>query len=166
MAFKAVVASVTNGAVTLTGTVDNLKAKRAAEADVRNVVGVWRVVNNIMTKPQSVAAEALEANVEWALFTDPVVKQDHINTTVNNGKVTLEGTVNTYFEKAYAEDVVTDLAGVTAVDNNLKVKNPRSYLFWKDIDPSVTLLPLESDGEIKKAYRARFGGRPSWTTKK
>jgi hypothetical protein len=42
--------NVTNGKVVLTGVVSNLKAKRAAEIDARNVVGVWKVENLLKVK--------------------------------------------------------------------------------------------------------------------
>lgn len=155
-----VLATVNAGKVTLTGTVDNLSAKRAAEEDAKNVVGVWKVTNNIMTKPESVASAALEANVEWALIADPVVESYEINTTVNDGKVTLDGTVDTYFEKAFAGDIVADLAGVTAVDNNLKVKDTQSYLFWVEANPTVIPAPRESDEELKEDIQNQIWWSP------
>jgi osmotically-inducible protein OsmY len=108
-----VVASVSHGTVTLAGTVDNLEARRAAEEDARNVVGVWRVTNKIMTRSQVISSTVLDANVKWALIADPVVDKYEINTTVRDGQVTLQGTVDTYYEKMRAENVVADLTGVT-----------------------------------------------------
>ena len=46
--------SVSDGVVTLSGTVRDLAAKRAAEADARNVAGVWRVKNRIKVRPLDV----------------------------------------------------------------------------------------------------------------
>lgn len=155
-----VVASVNNGSVTLTGTVANLKAKRAAEEDARNVVGVWRVTNNIMTKAENIASSALDANLDWALIADPVVDQYQVNTTVRNGLVTLQGTVDTYYEKMHAGNVVADLTGVTGVVNNLKVKDNQSYLFWTAVDPVVTIVPKESDEEIKKDIKSQIWWSP------
>ncbi len=155
-----VTTQVNNGKVTLTGTVDNIRAKRTAEEVAKNVVGVWSVVNNIMTKPQSVEAQTLEANIDWALSVDPVVEQYEINSTVNNGKVTLSGTVDTYYEKVHAQDVVADLAGVTEVENNLQVKNTYSYLFWMDADPAERVTK-EQDEEIKEKSISRSGGHLS-----
>ncbi len=146
--------------MTLTGTVDNLEAKRAAEADAKNVAGVWQVTNNIMAKPRVVTATVLDANVDWALITDPVVDEYEINPTVQNGIVTLQGTVDTYYEKMRAANVVFDLTGVTGVVNNLKVDDAQSYLFWTDVDPVVTVVPKESDTEIKKDIQNQIWWSP------
>ncbi len=43
--------SVNIGSVTLTGYVQNLKAKRAAEQDAKNTVGVWHVKNHLKVRP-------------------------------------------------------------------------------------------------------------------
>jgi osmotically-inducible protein OsmY len=43
--------SVNVGEITLTGHVDSLKAKRAAEQDAKNTVGVWHVNNNLKIHP-------------------------------------------------------------------------------------------------------------------
>jgi len=43
--------SVNIGVVTLTGCVNNLNAKRAAEQDAKNTVGVWHVKNHLNVRP-------------------------------------------------------------------------------------------------------------------
>ena len=155
-----VVASVSRGAVTLTGTVDNLKAWQTAEEDAKNVVGVRRVTNNLVTRAENAAAMALEANVDWALNRDPVVDQYQVKTTVTNGQVTLEGTVNTYYEKLHAGNVVADLTGVLGVVNHLKVNDTRSYLFWTDAAPAATVAPGQSDATIKKDIQRHIWWSP------
>lgn len=155
-----VVVSVNRGAVTLAGTVDNLKAWRAAEEDAINVAGVRRVTNNLVTKAENAASTALEANVDWALNADPIVDRYQVKTTVTNGLVTLRGTVNTYYEKLHAGNVVADLAGVMGVVNNLSVNDTRSYLFWTDARPAATVAPWRSDAAIKKDIQRHIWWSP------
>ncbi|CAA9309497.1 MAG: hypothetical protein AVDCRST_MAG56-6107 [uncultured Cytophagales bacterium] len=155
-----ILASVNRGAVTLTGTVENLKAWRAAAEDAQNVAGVRRVTNNLVTRAENAASAALEANVDWALSVDPVVDQYQVKTTVTNGLVTLRGTVNTYYEKLHAGNVVADLAGVMGVINNLSVNDTRSYLFWTDPDPAATAALRKSDATIKKDIQRHIWWSP------
>jgi hypothetical protein len=51
--------------VTLTGTVDNLKAKRAAEQDAKNTVGVWRVTD--LLKVIGRVGEFLVDDRDWSI---------------------------------------------------------------------------------------------------
>jgi osmotically-inducible protein OsmY len=135
---------VTNGVATLTGTVDNLKAKRAAEADAKNTMGVWRVRNRIAVRPRIVpAASQLASRVSEALGRDPYVERFDVNVTAINGKVYLDGEVNTSFEKRQAEEVASRVNGVVTVKNNLEYdyewawkpdweikEDVESQLFW------------------------------------
>jgi osmotically-inducible protein OsmY len=112
--------SVSDGTVTLSGSVDSLAAKRAAEADARNVVGVWRVKNRLKVRPPSTVTNTeLEADVLEAFDRDPYLVRWDIEVEANYGLVTLSGTVNTSFEKKRAEYVAEGVPGVTAVLNRL-----------------------------------------------
>jgi hypothetical protein len=51
---------VDNRIVTLSGVVDNLKAKRAAEQDAKNTWGVWRVKNLLTTRPVAPTKMAID----------------------------------------------------------------------------------------------------------
>ncbi|MGD8801302.1 MAG: BON domain-containing protein [Desulfobacterales bacterium] len=120
---------VDSGTVTLSGKVDNLKAKRVAERDARNTRGVWMVKNQIKVRPgigphnspkPDVDAE-LARRVRTALLRDPNLYQHEISVTVRNRAVRLSGAVYTDFEKSLAEDVVSRVKGVVLVVNNLIV---------------------------------------------
>ena len=112
--------TVSDGTVTLSGTVDTLEAKRAAEADTRNVVGVWRVKNLLKVRPPSLVSDAdLEADLRSAFGSDPYLERWDIEVDASYGFVTLSGTVNTSFEKDRAERVAEGVPGVTAVLNRL-----------------------------------------------
>lgn len=66
VAFNPVV-DVDDGVVSLTGIVDNPKAKKAAEQDAKNTVGVWRVKNYLKVRPRISRSDAqLEKDVKLA----------------------------------------------------------------------------------------------------
>jgi osmotically-inducible protein OsmY len=109
--------------VILRGMVDNLKAKRAAAQDARNTVGVWNVENRIKVRPVlRPSDQKIKNDIGLALLRDPYVEKFKISATVNNGVVNLAGTVDSYFEKAQAEDVVSRVKGVVHVNNRLEVQ--------------------------------------------
>lgn len=114
-----VTVKVSNGMVTLSGTVDNLAAKQAAEQDARNTVGVWRVTNNIKVRLEVPEDDQLEARIAEALKGDPYIDRFDIKVDAYNGWVYLAGEVNTSFEKNRAERVTERVQGVMGVVNYL-----------------------------------------------
>ena len=150
---------VSGGVVTLSGGVDNVKAKHAAEQDARNTVGVYAVKNHIKVRPvKPPADDKLAQNVIDALLRDTVVDSFQVDVKADNGTVTLNGTVDSYYEKSHAEDVAYRLNGVVAVKNNLDVNYPTvtyhnfrwdPYYVYNPYYYDWTRLPLISDLEIK-----------------
>jgi len=123
--------SVKHGVVTLTGVVDNLKAKKAAEQNTKNVVGVFRVKNYLKVRPAFIPDDNnLESDIESAMLKNPVVEKWEVDVTANNGVVYLNGTVDSYFEKSKAEDIASKTNGVLAVENNLSVSDNNDYYYY------------------------------------
>jgi osmotically-inducible protein OsmY len=117
------------GLVTLRGEVDNLEAKKAAENDARNTVGVAGVTNLIRVRPvRMFTDDEIAARVRASLRWDPVVERHEISLMVRNAKVFLYGTVDSYYERSHAEEVVESVLGVVDVRNNLDVA---PYRGWK-----------------------------------
>jgi len=136
---------VENGVVTLTGVVDNLKAKRAAEQDAKNTWGVWRVKNLLKNRPvKTIADDKLAQNVVSAFLRDPVVDSFEINVKAKKGVVALNGTVDSYYEKAQAEDIASRANGVLDVENDLTVGNPTLVNYELDHDSYWGYLPSYS----------------------
>lgn len=154
------------GNVVLRGLVDNLKAKRAAEQDAHNTVGVRSVANHVKVRPeQERANEAIETDVRAALLRDPVVSVNDVEVSVDDGEVELEGRVDTFYEKGQADDLAARVRGVTHVDNELVV-DADPYVFDPFVDdwsiysypwytPTVRLT-FESDDEIHSQIRSEL----------
>ncbi|MBD3381568.1 MAG: BON domain-containing protein [candidate division Zixibacteria bacterium] len=110
--------TVDEGAATLAGEVDNLKAKTAAAEDASNVLGVWRVNNHIKVRPEVELTNAkLEKKVNDAILRDPYLQLYEVEVDARNGMVYLNGKVNSLFEKQHAEDVAERVKGVVDVVN-------------------------------------------------
>ena len=161
--------NVNNGIITLTGQVDNLKAKNAAASDARNIVGVHKVRNYLKVRPMVIPENKdLESTLETAFDMNPIVDIWDINVKANKGVIYLNGTVDSYFEKYKAEDIASKTKGVIAVDNNLKVYNNNDYFFknyygWNSYYPpyqiNVTAL-YKSDDQIKEDIESQLWWSP------
>ncbi|MBD3233594.1 MAG: BON domain-containing protein [candidate division Zixibacteria bacterium] len=165
---------VENGTAKLLGIVDNLKAKRAAAKTASNTVGVWRVKNNISVRPEKIPSDSgIENNVELALMRDPYVEKYEIEVSVDNGEVTLSGEVDSYFEKAQADDAASKVNGVVSVNNNIVVEDeydavvydPYVYDDWYLYDFDWYTYPDEyattlTDWEIKEEIQEEFWWSP------
>lgn len=66
----------------------------------------------------------IEMDVVQALDASPDLKNDLITAATIQGKVTLSGTVASDSHKQLAQSIVSKVAGVAGVDNNLKIGNP------------------------------------------
>jgi osmotically-inducible protein OsmY len=120
--------SVDKGVVTLTGTVNSYGKKVAAEEAAHRVLGVLDVANDVVVRLTSASARtdtdiahAVRREFEWSLL----VPDDRIRSTVADGVVTLEGSVDSIFERTEAERAIRHLAGVTGVRNRIEVTPPR-----------------------------------------
>jgi len=114
---------VENGKVVLGGTVPTLIARHFAAADALSVAGVTSLDNQLGVRyPASVTApsdEQIRSNVENLLEWSSHIDAENVRVRVNNGIVTLEGSVDALWKKSRAEDIVSQLTGVTAIDNKL-----------------------------------------------
>ena len=112
------------GVVTLTGTVGSYAKKLAAEEAAHRVVGVLDVADEIQVKdpdgPFRSDTQIAQA-VRHALEQNALTMQKSIETTIEAGCVILEGTSPCVADSQYAENVVSSLAGVRVVINNIHV---------------------------------------------
>ncbi len=114
---------VNSGVVTLKGNVDNLKAKKVAAEDAKNVVGVWRVNNDLEVRPvEFVNNKALADQVRKTIQLHPYLDRYDIRVNVDEGDVELYGVVGSSFDKKQAEDVASGMPGVVTVENYLEIE--------------------------------------------
>jgi osmotically-inducible protein OsmY len=148
---------VDEGVVTLRGTVESIRARRAAESDARNTVGVVRVKNRLQIEEATVTAEQIEQRVTDGIAFDPYLERYEISVNAVNGDVYLSGVVDSYFEKSRADLVASNTPGVEEIHNNLSVEDEETpiyydpyvyeynpYLYpWYDYEPARVLAPDE-----------------------
>ncbi len=119
---QAIVVTTTDGIVELTGTVDNLLAKRRATKIAEVVRGVRAVSNRMTIAAKDLPDAELVGNIHDALLYDPVTESYEIAVSAKHGAVTLTGTVGSWAEREIAEHVTESVAGVNAVTNDIAVR--------------------------------------------
>jgi osmotically-inducible protein OsmY len=114
--------TVSKGWVTLKGTVEWNFARDDAERVVRRLTGVKGVTNLIVVQQRFAAAD-VRHKIEDALIRSAQVDAAKISVAVDNGTVTLQGTVRSMAEKQDAERAARAAPGVTAVENRIAIVN-------------------------------------------
>jgi hyperosmotically inducible periplasmic protein len=113
--------------VILTGQVLRRNLKEQAEAAVKSVEGVGVVVNKIEILPASPSDDDLRRAIYRAVYEDSTLAryatQDvpPVHIIVNNGAVSLEGSIDSLSDKNLAEARAGSVSSVASVKNNLVV---------------------------------------------
>src|SRR5271169_620079 len=118
--------------VTLLGETPNASTKSTAGNVVKHIEGVDKVINNIEVLPPSPADERIRRATYRAIYSyGPLFKYSHapvppIHIIVKNGKVTLEGVVDSESDKQMAGMQANQVPGTFQITNNLAVAGPSS----------------------------------------
>jgi len=118
---------VEKGWVTLEGELERNYQKEAAKNAVKNLLGVTGVVNNIKIKSET-QGEIERKDIESGLRRNWSIRAKDIEVKVSGHKVTLNGTVNSWYQKDEAARIAWNAPGVWTVDNELVVKYDYSLL--------------------------------------
>lgn len=111
-----------NGVVTLTGNVSSYSDKWRAERIAKRVAGVTALANDIEVRLSKERTDAdIAESARLTLKLDNRIPVDRVKVIVDHGWITLEGTVDFYYQKSAAESDVRYLTGVRGVTNALAV---------------------------------------------
>jgi|SRR5438067_1654866 len=130
--FNYVTVSVNDGVATLTGETMNYIGRDSAVSLASNMPGVKDVVDQIKVAPVSNFDDDIRVAATRALYNDPVLGRYAIDPAapirivVDNGHLTLYGTVANPMDKAIAGIRAGEVFGVFSVKNDLQVANAKS----------------------------------------
>jgi hyperosmotically inducible protein len=120
---------VDGNTVTLLGAVTRPTLKSDAEAAVKRVEGVEKVINQIEVLPLSPMDDRIRMAEYRAIYGDPALSTRYgfrsippIHIIVKNGHVTLEGVVANQADKDLINVRANSVPGVFSVTNNLQVE--------------------------------------------
>lgn len=118
--------SVSDGIVTLSGTVTSAAARSAAVASAWTVAGVRDVVSrlDVVAADQPALDTGLARVVENSLELDPDIRIDDLEVVEEDGVVELFGSVDEAWMADEAQNIAQNTIGVRDVENNLVVVPP------------------------------------------
>ena len=125
--FDYIAYQVKGDTVTLQGEVTRPSLKSDAENVVKRIEGVQQVINNIEILPPSPMDDQLRLALYRAIYGYPALEkyalgvQKPIRIIVRNGRVTLEGVVDSETDKNLVTVRANSVPGIFSVTNNLRV---------------------------------------------
>ena len=135
-----------DGIVTLNGSVPHYAEKCAAERATQRVEGVKAIAEEMEVNPSgthkrkdSEIAQSVVDSLRWHVWVP-----NHVQATVENGWVTLTGTVTWGFERSSAEDSVRYQTGVKGIFNRITLTSTVAPTAVKDAIEKA----LKRDAEI------------------
>ena len=134
--------AVSGGIVTLTGFVRSYSQRRGAEEDAKRVAGVIGVANDIEVRLPIIHYRPdpeIARNAVQAIQYELPFSWEKIKVLVEDRWVTLEGSVEWYYQRERAEEAVRRVRGVKGVSNNIQVR------------PQVA--PMDIKRKIEAAFR-------------
>ncbi len=116
-----ITSTVSAGHVTLQGSVDSWADRTNAERAVHRITGVRGVSNQIAVTPTGVRADEIKRRIEDALRRQSEREARRLGVSVQDGVVTLTGSVHSWVEKNAVERTAGFMAGVKRVDDRITV---------------------------------------------
>jgi osmotically-inducible protein OsmY len=114
-------ATVKDGFVTLSGSVDWQYQREEAAFIAGNILGVIGVENDIYVESPTPFAGDVKHSIKKALERDAKLDADNIQVETSNGKATLTGSVGSWAERDAAVAAAWAAPGVTDVNDRLSV---------------------------------------------
>jgi osmotically-inducible protein OsmY len=108
------------GWITLTGQVSWHFQKEAAENDIRHLMGVVGLSNQVTIKP-SVDASNIGDNIQHALHRSYFFDPKMVNVSAREGRIHLTGSVRSWHDRQVAAETAWAAPGAMAVENDIVV---------------------------------------------
>ncbi len=166
---------VKDNKVTLKGTVPDYDARKAAEISTFAVHGVHQVENKLTVKfpegytpPKDVE---IQAYIQDNLEKNVTIDKTDLEIIIQNGHVTLEGDVDSYWKKERVEQIASGIGGVMDVTNNIAIV-PTDDVVDEEIAENIvealrratTTIAEDIDVEVRDGIATLRGEVPGWVS--
>lgn len=122
---------VSGSEVKVSGIIPTWRMREIVNMDVLDVAGVTYLVNSLKVQSDSFVIlpedEQIKKAIEEMLNRDPDINAENIIITVNQGNLSLSGTVKAVWQKLKTEDIASSVNGVLQVQNKLAVVPTGTY---------------------------------------
>jgi osmotically-inducible protein OsmY len=167
---------VDDGIVVLDGTVPSFVAMESAADDAWSVRGVMGVENDLEVRYEPSidipTDDEIRSNIQKIFLWNPHLTAYKIDVEVEDGWVTLEGTVDAFWKKIRSELEAKDVIGVLGVTNKLSVVPTESITdesiaenVVDAIDRDVRVRVEDINVEVEMGEVTLTGNVPSWSAK-
>jgi osmotically-inducible protein OsmY len=112
---------VEKGWVSLDGDVSWHYQRQAAQDSLEDLVGIKGIINNLKIKSEH-KDEVEKKGIEDAIARSWSLNDCDIHVESHTNRITLSGTVNSYYQKMEAERIAWNAPGVAFVDNSLIIQ--------------------------------------------
>ena len=110
-----------DGVITLTGTVETVGYRTAAERAAKRVDGVRSVANDLRIRAINERTDTDIARDATHRLRNNIAVPATVQVVVSDGYLTLDGTVTWVHQRAAAESAVRYLRGVKGVENTIRI---------------------------------------------
>ena len=114
--------TVSDGSVTLEGTLERWSQRQDAERAIRNLTGVKAVINKITVKSAQPVAEDVRKAIEQALERRAEREARRIQVDVRDGVATLTGSVHSWAERKSVLAAARFTPGVREIEDHLRTE--------------------------------------------
>lgn len=162
---------VKEGKVILRGIVPDYLAKRFA-TDNAWIAGVKSVHNHLRINPPYETLpsdDELRLNIRALLFSEGDLDEKDISINVNEGNIVLTGNVDAYWKKIKAEELISDISGISSIENKLavvptgKVKDKKiAEKVNKSLDTNKSVNRESINIAVEEGIVILYGRVPSW----
>jgi hyperosmotically inducible protein len=138
--------SVKNRRVTIKGTIPSYYARAIVGADVWRIRGVKSLSNQLNVKYPTATNTPKESdatirnNIKISLEMNVNIDASNIEVSVQNGIVTLEGFVDSYWKKEIAESIASEHHGVIDIINKIAIVPTKEYVDKEIADDIITII--------------------------
>ncbi|TFG11386.1 BON domain-containing protein, partial [Candidatus Thorarchaeota archaeon] len=161
--------------VILRGSVPDYDGRKAAEISTFAVYGVHDVENKLTVKfPEGYSPpkdEEIQAHIQDSLDKNVTIDKTDLEIIIQNGHVTLEGDVDSYWKKERVEQIASGIGGVVDVTNNIAIV-PTDDVIDEEIAEGIvealrrdtTTIAEDIDVEVRDGIVILRGEVPGWVS--